>query len=162
MEDAWSSSERARIQNELNQNLGNDLVNKRAIKDHSDSKTVHFLTIHQACALASEIFGRENWSVAIKAEEVYRVYEESKEDRTIFVAETSICVRVTLKNGAFREDIGCAQAQAPTKHEAVSKSKLFAKADATKRALRQFGQALGNCLYDNEFNRLLDTLASGR
>ena len=61
-------------------------------------------------------------------------------------------IRVVLKNGAFHEDVGygCAT-NMPTDVEATEKALKSAVSDATKRALRVFGDRLGNCLTDKQF-----------
>jgi len=59
-------------------------------------------------------------------------------------------VRVQLKDGAYHEDVGCGLADNRNKGGALEKAKKEAVTDATKRALRLFGDALGNSLYDKK------------
>lgn len=59
---------------------------------------------------------------------------------------------MTLKDGTYHEDIGCGSIEnAKSKAQAFEKAKKEAATDAMKRALRSFGNVLGNCLYDKEF-----------
>ena len=66
-------------------------------------------------------------------------------------------VRVTLKDGTSHEDVGYGTAENPKKGAAIEKAKKEAVSDARKRALRLFGDALGNCLYDKEHLKRLKT-----
>ena len=82
----------------------------------------------------------------------------------------SVIVRVTLRDGAFHEvyacilcfiaalwlttlkDIGYGQIEnCKGKAAAFEKAKKEGTTDALKRALRHFGNVLGNCVYDKEY-----------
>ena len=61
----------------------------------------------------------------------------------------SAIVRVWLRDGASHEDIGYGKADnVKLKSDGLDKAKKEAVTDALKRALRNFGNLLGNCLYD--------------
>jgi DNA repair and recombination protein RAD52 len=79
-------------------------------------------------------------------------------------------VRITLADGCFHEDVGNGSGDMKQKTAALEKVRAFiqwdtltahllpdaqaqkeAVTDATKRALRAFGNLLGNCLYDKEY-----------
>jgi hypothetical protein len=59
---------------------------------------------------------------------------------------------VYLRDGSFREDIGCGKVQNcfTGKADALENAKKEAVTDAIKRAWRQFGSLMGNCLYDTK------------
>lgn len=64
----------------------------------------------------------------------------------------STIVRVTLRDGTFHEDIGYGHIEnCKGKAAAFEKAKKEAATDALKRALRNFGNVLGNCLYDKDY-----------
>ncbi|KAJ3087358.1 Cell death protease [Quaeritorhiza haematococci] len=64
----------------------------------------------------------------------------------------SVTVRITLKDGAFHEDIGFGSIDnAKSKSQAYEKVKKEAATDALKRALKAFGLSTGNCLYDKQY-----------
>jgi len=64
----------------------------------------------------------------------------------------SVIVRVTLRDGTFHEDIGYGHIEnCKTKAAAFEKAKKEGTTDALKRALRSFGNVLGNCIYDKEY-----------
>ena len=73
----------------------------------------------------------------------------------------SCVVRVTVKDGAFRENIGYgSMISARQKGEAFEKAKKEAVTDAMKRCLKDFGNALGNCIYDKEYLKHLSKCPS--
>lgn len=64
----------------------------------------------------------------------------------------SVVVRVTLRDGTFHEDIGYGQIEnCKSKAQAFEKAKKEGTTDALKRALRNFGNVLGNCIYDKDY-----------
>ncbi len=64
----------------------------------------------------------------------------------------STIVRVTIRDGTFHEDIGYGHIEnCKGKAAAFEKAKKEAATDAMKRALRNFGNVLGNCLYDKDY-----------
>ena len=64
----------------------------------------------------------------------------------------STIVRVTIRDGTFHEDIGYGHIEnCKGKAAAFEKAKKEAATDAMKRALRTFGNVLGNCLYDKDY-----------
>ena len=61
-------------------------------------------------------------------------------------------MRVTLRDGTYHEDIGYGHIEnCKGKAAAFEKAKKEAVTDAMKRALRNFGNVLGNCLYDKDY-----------
>jgi DNA repair and recombination protein RAD52 len=61
-------------------------------------------------------------------------------------------VRVTLKDGTFHEDVGYGHIEnCKGKAAAFEKCKKEGTTDGLKRALRTFGNVLGNCIYDKDF-----------
>lgn len=100
--------------------------------------------------LANEIFGFNGWSSQIMDVQVDFVDENPT---TLKVSlGLSVIVRVTLKDGTFHEDVGYGHMEnAKGKAAAFEKAKKEGTTDALKRALRNFGNVLGNCIYDKEY-----------
>jgi len=68
---------------------------------------------------------------------------------------------VTLRDGAYHEDCGYgSMANSRDKAAALEKCKKEAVTDALKRALRSFGNVLGNCLYDKTYESKIKTVKS--
>ncbi|BEI85405.1 hypothetical protein CcaverHIS002_0508060 [Cutaneotrichosporon cavernicola] len=61
-------------------------------------------------------------------------------------------IRITLRDGCYHEDLGYGQAENAQK-EAVT--------DGVKRALKHFGNVLGNCLYDKEYCKQVQRMRVG-
>jgi hypothetical protein len=80
-----------------------------------------------------------------------------EEDNGRFNVGVTAVIRVTLKDGTFREDVGYGCGENPKKGQAIEKAKKEAVSDARKRALRLFGDALGNCLYDKNHLKRIKT-----
>lgn len=64
-------------------------------------------------------------------------------------------VKVVLRDGTFHEDVGYGISDNKNKGEAIEKAKKEAVSDARKRALRLFGNALGNSVYDREYTSIM-------
>lgn len=64
----------------------------------------------------------------------------------------SVVVRVTLRDGTYHEDVGYGHIEnCKGKAAAFEKAKKEGTTDALKRALRHFGNVLGNCIYDKTY-----------
>lgn len=111
---------------------------------------VHYLAAEKCIQLANEIFGFNGWSSQIMDVQVDFVDENPT---TLKVSlGLSVIVRVTLKDGTFHEDIGYGHMEnAKGKAAAFEKAKKEGTTDALKRALKNFGNVLGNCIYDKEY-----------
>ncbi|KAJ2725172.1 DNA repair protein rad52 [Coemansia sp. Benny D115] len=100
-------------------------------------------------SIANEIFGFNGWSSSIQnlTIDFMDITESGR-----FNVGASCVVRITLKDGNYREDVGFGMIEnSKSKGQAFEKVKKEATTDALKRAMRQFGNLLGNCVYDKEF-----------
>lgn len=99
--------------------------------------------------LANDVFGFNGWSSQIKECQVDFVDEKGNDK---FDLGLSVIMRVTLKDGTYHEDVGYGHVENfKGKGLAFEKSKKEATTDAMKRALRSFGNVLGNCIYDQTY-----------
>ncbi|PWA02826.1 hypothetical protein BB558_001009 [Smittium angustum] len=120
----------------------------------------------RAISLANEIFGFNGWSSTIQNMTVdynaplynnikfllviYSQMDVSPDGR-ISLGLSSV-VRITLKDGTMHEDVGYGTIEnAKSKSMAFEKAKKEAATDGLKRALRMFGDVLGNCLYNRNY-----------
>ena len=74
-----------------------------------------------------------------------------------FTVWVSVTMRITLKDGTFHEDLGSGKAEHRCRALAISFAKKIAVSDARKRALRVFGDSLGNCLADKQHTHRLSS-----
>lgn len=104
-----------------------------------------------AVQMANRIFGHDGWSSKILLVEIIST-EEFPEGKVTVAAKAH--ARITLKGGAFREDIGFGIAEKiKGQGKAIKMAYKSATTDAIKRALKQFGKSLGSCCNDKAYIR---------
>ncbi|CAO3695392.1 unnamed protein product [Rhizopus microsporus] len=133
------------ISEKLQQSLGPEFLTQRP----GPSGQLTYIEGKTAINLANEIFGFNGWTSEIKDTTVD--FADVLENGRVNLG-VSVTVRVSLKDGTFHEDIGYGSAEnSKSKAIAFEKAKKQAVTDATKRTLRNFGNALGNCIYDKVY-----------
>ncbi|RKP11150.1 hypothetical protein THASP1DRAFT_27068 [Thamnocephalis sphaerospora] len=143
----FSAEEHDTLSRNLTRYLGPDCVASRA---GQGGTKLHYIEGWKVLNLANDVWGFDGWSSSIV--EVTVDYIDNVNGR-ISVGVSAI-VRVTIKNGAHHEDIGFGMAEnMKSKGMALEKAKKEAITDALKRALRGFGNVLGNCIYDKHYLR---------
>lgn len=137
-----------RVSRALSQYLGPEFLARRTI----GSNEVLYLRIEAARALASDIFGGQGaWGCVERWHKVDNCAEEAEG----WTAAVAVAVRVSA-HGTFHEDVGHAVVTSGvTREDAIDHARRIAHSDAMKRALRQYGPALGNCLGDKDYSRWL-------
>lgn len=145
MAEEFPKRDRDRISQQLDKSLGKEYL---SIRTGFGNTKLTYVEGWRIIGLANKIFGFDGWSSEIKSlAEDYNLDENGK----ISVGYSCLC-RVTLKNGIFKEDIGFGNSEnQKMRGMAIEKAKKEAVTDALKRALRQFGNALGNCCYNKEY-----------
>lgn len=143
----YTAQEIATLQSRLEKQLGPEYISSRA---GPSGQKVHYLAAEKCIQLANEVFGFNGWSSQIKDVQVDFV-EENPQTFKVSLG-LSVIVRVTLRDGTFHEDIGYGHMEnCKGKAAAFEKAKKEGTTDALKRALRNFGNVLGNCIYDKEY-----------
>ncbi|KAI9851948.1 MAG: DNA repair protein rad52 [Vezdaea acicularis] len=144
---AYTAQEIATLSSRLEKQLGPEYLSSRP---GAAGQKVHYLSGDKSINLANEVFGFNGWSSAIQTIQVDFV-DESPSSGKISLG-LSVVMRVTLKDGTYHEDIGYGHIEnAKGKAAAFEKAKKEGTTDALKRALRNFGNVLGNCIYDKEY-----------
>ncbi|KAL9537444.1 hypothetical protein MBANPS3_011767, partial [Mucor bainieri] len=147
----FTDEERARLTETLRKPLGPEYISSRT----GPSGRQSYLNGGLAIQLANDIFGFDGWSSEIKNTTV-----DIDENKRAHVG-VSVTMRITLKDGTYREDIGYATSQnSPHKGLAIDKARKAATTDAMKRTLKNFGNALGNCLYDKSYLQGINLMSS--
>ncbi|KAF2759431.1 hypothetical protein EJ05DRAFT_462801 [Pseudovirgaria hyperparasitica] len=137
----------ATLQARLNKQLGPEFISTRA---GPGGGKVAYITAEKVINLANDVFGFNGWSSSIQQVQIDFVDENTSNGKISL--GLSVTVRVTLKDGTYHEDIGYGSIEnARGKAAAFEKAKKEAATDAMKRALRTFGNLLGNCLYDKDY-----------
>ncbi|KAH0349965.1 recombination protein Rad52, partial [Aureobasidium melanogenum] len=143
----YTAQEIATLQSRLDKQLGPEYISTRP---GNGGGKVHYLAAEKVINLANEVFGFNGWSSAIRDVQI-DFCDESPTTGKINLGLSTI-VRVSLKDGTFHEDIGYGHIEnCKGKAAAFEKAKKEAVTDALKRSLRNFGNVLGNCLYDKDY-----------
>ncbi|KXS96079.1 hypothetical protein AC578_6372 [Pseudocercospora eumusae] len=143
----YTAQEIATLQSRLEKQLGPEYISTRP---GNGGGKVHYLAADKVISLANEVFGFNGWSSEIRNVTVDFVEEHPQTGR-INIGLSAV-MRVTLKDGTFHEDIGYGHCEnTKGKAAAFEKAKKEAATDSMKRALRSFGNVLGNCLYDKDY-----------
>ena len=155
----------ASLQVKLNQKLGPEFISQRPGPGGGPKLT--YAEGWKVINLANEVFGFNGWSSSIVS--LTTDFVDFNEATGKYNVGVTAIVRVTLRDGTYHEDIGyglldngrqkgaaldkvrpCLQYHI---HELIltRQSKKEAVTDAIKRSLRNFGNVLGNCLYDKSY-----------
>ncbi|KAH6655661.1 hypothetical protein BKA67DRAFT_645133 [Truncatella angustata] len=143
----YTAAEIATLQSRLEKQLGPEYISARS---GPSGQKVHYIAAEKCIALANDVFGFNGWSSSIQNIQVDFVDEHPQ---TLKISlGLSVIVRVTLRDGTFHEDIGYGHIEnCKGKAAAFEKAKKEGTTDGLKRALRNFGNVLGNCIYDKDY-----------
>jgi DNA repair and recombination protein RAD52 len=164
-----TAMEIAVLQAKLNQKLGPEYISQRP--GPAGGPKLTYAEGWKIINIANEVFGFNGWSSSVVSLTVDFI-DFNDESKRYTVGVTAI-VRVTLRYGVFHEDIGYGMLENskskgaaldkvrtiylhPTTAEVahfVPKCKKEAVTDGLKRTLRNFGNVLGNCLYDKSYTQ---------
>ncbi|KAJ3160863.1 DNA repair protein rad52 [Geranomyces michiganensis] len=142
----FSEEDTYRIATQLKQQLGPEFVSTR--QGPGGSGKLSYIEGWKVTNIANDIFGFNGWANKVVDITVDFVDVENGKVST----GISSIVRVTLKDGSYHEDVGygCID-NARTKSAAFEKAKKESITDATKRALKHFGNSMGACLYNKDY-----------
>lgn len=157
----------ATLQAKLNMKLGPEYISQRPGPGGGPKLT--YAEGWKIINLANEVFGFNGWSSSIV--NMTTDFMDCNEEAKRYNVGVSCIVRVTLSCGVYHEDVGYGAAEnVKSKAQAIDKvisfqlmfyhlfcypcqSKKEAVTDGVKRALRNFGTLLGNCLYDKSYTQ---------
>lgn len=157
------------IQAKLNRRLGPEYVSQRPAPGGGPKLT--YVEGWKIIGLANEVFGYNGWCSTVTKIETDFV-DMDPETRRYHIGVTAI-VKVTLKDGTCHEDVGYGTGENMKSKGAaldkvrfvmlhlcsiqcdnlLSQAKKEAVTDGVKRALRNFGNLLGLCLYEKSFTQ---------
>ncbi|THH14411.1 hypothetical protein EW146_g5916 [Bondarzewia mesenterica] len=146
--EAAGASRSSIIQAKLNRRLGPEYVSQRPAPGGGPKLT--YVEGWKIIGLANEVFGYNGWSSSIVS--VDTDYCDMCPETKRFNVGISAVIKVTLRDGTSHEDVGYGTADnLKSKGAALDKAKKEAVTDGMKRALRNFGNLLGLCLYEKSF-----------
>ncbi|KAL8704091.1 MAG: hypothetical protein Q9201_002752 [Fulgogasparrea decipioides] len=143
----YTAQEIATLSSRLEKKLGPEYISTRP---GASGQKVPYLAGDKCINLANEVFGFNGWSSGIQQIQIDFV-EESQSTGRVSLG-LSVIVRVTLRDGTYHEDLGYGHIEnCKGKAAAFEKAKKQGTTDALKRALRNFGNILGNCFHDRDY-----------
>ncbi|XP_048865735.1 DNA repair protein RAD52 homolog isoform X2 [Brienomyrus brachyistius] len=141
----YSAEEYQAVQNALRQTLGPEYISTRMA---GGGQKVCYIEGHRVISLANEMFGYNGWSHSISQQTVDFVDLINGK----FYVGVSAFVKVQLKDGSYHEDVGYGVSEGlKSKAMSLEKARKEAVTDGLKRALKCFGNALGNCILNKEY-----------
>ncbi|XP_034031516.1 DNA repair protein RAD52 homolog isoform X2 [Thalassophryne amazonica] len=141
----YTAEEYQAVHSALRQKLGPEYISTRLA---GGGQRVCYIEGHRVISLANEMFGYNGWSHSISQQNVDFVDLINGK----FYVGVSAFVKVQLKDGAFHEDVGYGVSEGlKSKALSLEKARKEAVTDGMKRALKCFGNALGNCILDKEY-----------
>ncbi|XP_016425267.1 DNA repair protein RAD52 homolog isoform X2 [Sinocyclocheilus rhinocerous] len=142
---AYTAEEYQAVQNALRQKLGPEYISTRPA---GGGQKVCYIEGHKVISLANEMFGYNGWSHSISQQNVDFVDLINGK----FYVGVSAFVKVQLKDGSYHEDVGYGVSEGlKSKALSLEKARKEAVTDGLKRALKCFGNALGNCILNKEY-----------
>ncbi|MBN3317557.1 RAD52 protein, partial [Atractosteus spatula] len=141
----YTAEEYQAVQDALRQKLGPEYISTRQA---GGGQKVCYIEGHKVISLANEMFGYNGWSHSISQQNIDFVDLINGK----FYVGVSAFVKVQLKDGCFHEDVGYGVSEGlKSKALSLEKARKEAVTDGLKRALKCFGNALGNCILNKEY-----------
>ncbi|XP_043943431.1 DNA repair protein RAD52 homolog isoform X2 [Protopterus annectens] len=148
----YSAEEYQAIQKALRQKLGPGYISTRQA---GGGQKVCYIEGHRVINLANEMFGYNGWSHSVTQQNVDFVDLLNGK----FFVGVSAFVKILLKDGCYHEDVGYGVSEGlKSKALSLEKARKEAVTDGLKRALKCFGNALGNCIMDKEYLKAVNKL----
>ncbi|XP_054844760.1 DNA repair protein RAD52 homolog isoform X1 [Eublepharis macularius] len=148
----YTADEYQAIQAALRQRLGPEYISSRQA---GGGQKVCYIEGHRVVSLANEMFGYNGWAHSVTQQNVDFVDLNNGK----FYVGVCAFVKVQLKDGAYHEDVGYGVSEGlKSKALSLEKARKEAVTDGLKRALKCFGNALGNCILDKDYLRSVNKL----
>ncbi|XP_025907949.1 DNA repair protein RAD52 homolog isoform X2 [Nothoprocta perdicaria] len=148
----YTANEYQAIQDALRQKLGPEYISSRQA---GGGQKVCYIEGHRVISLANEMFGFNGWAHSVTQQNVDFV--DLNNGR--FYVGVCAFVKVQLKDGSYHEDVGYGVSEGlKSKALSLEKARKEAVTDGLKRALKCFGNALGNCILDKDYLRAVNKL----
>ncbi|XP_075458510.1 DNA repair protein RAD52 homolog isoform X3 [Ascaphus truei] len=148
----YTAEEYQAVQDALRKKLGPEYISSRQA---GGGQKVCYIEGHRVIGLANEMFGYNGWSHSITQQNVDFVDLSNGK----FYVGVCAFVKVQLKDGSYHEDVGYGVSEGlKSKALSLEKARKEAVTDGLKRALRCFGNSLGNCIMDKDYLRAINKL----
>lgn len=128
----------------LNTKLGPDFFQYR---NGPGGKLVQYLSGDEAISLANWSLGNHRWSSELRDMQVRETTLDGSNWKVSVSTKCRVTVRWSADHTSFHEDVGRGSGINPQQGAAMESAEKEAATDALKRALRLFGDGLGNSMY---------------
>ncbi|XP_060565591.1 DNA repair protein RAD52 homolog [Ruditapes philippinarum] len=146
----FTAEEHESIQAALRQRLGQEFISQRA---GAGGQKLAYIEGWRLVNLANEMFGFNGWSHSVTNQTIDFVDHFNGK----YYVGVSAFVKVVLKDGIHHEDIGYGVSEGmKSKALSLEKARKEAVTDGLKRALKSFGNAMGNCLGDKDYLKCIN------
>ncbi|KAL3852195.1 hypothetical protein ACJMK2_015868 [Sinanodonta woodiana] len=146
----FTAEEHEAVQAALRQRLGPEFISQRA---GAGGQKLAYIEGWRLINLANETFGFNGWSHTVTHQTIDFVDQYNGK----FYVGVSAFVKVQLKDGVYHEDIGYGVSEGmKSKALSIEKARKEAVTDGLKRALKSFGNSLGNCLGDRDYLKCIN------
>ncbi|KAJ7363291.1 DNA repair protein rad52 [Desmophyllum pertusum] len=145
----FTTEEHEAVQNALNQKLGPEYISQRA---GAGGQKLAYVEGWKLINLANQTFGFNGWSHSVTHQNIDFVDQVANK----YYVGVSAFVKVQLKDGVYHEDIGYGVSEGmKSKALSLEKARKEAVTDGLKRALKSFGESLGNCISDKDYLKFI-------
>ncbi|GAA99205.1 uncharacterized protein L969DRAFT_86416 [Mixia osmundae IAM 14324] len=151
----------AHIQQSLDKRLGPEHLSSRP---GPGGRKLHYLEGNRAIGIANQVWGYDGWSTEILDQQFdyHEMDPVTKRWSTCASATVKVILAPSLSipgYQAYHTDVGTGDSTGPDRAQTIALARKAAVTDATKRALRCFGELTGNCCYDETFTKGLSKVA---
>ncbi|RHZ46093.1 hypothetical protein Glove_634g13 [Diversispora epigaea] len=141
------------IQATLDKQLGPEFLSTRP--GPYGAGKLAYIEAWKVISIANNVFGFNGWSSSV--EDITVDYVDCEAGK--YSVGASATTKVILKDGSYHMDTGYGSAEnIRMKAQAFEKARKEAVTDALKRTLKNFGNALGNCLYNKDYTNQVTKL----
>jgi DNA repair and recombination protein RAD52 len=147
----YPDEERARLSRLLSQPVPKGEISER---DGPGGRKVAYLKSSTVTRLANQIFTPMGWSESLRW-----IGETMCVGPGPWSVGCGAIIRIELEDGTYREDYGAGRGTDRDKSQAFANARKAAVSDARKRALKGFGDRLGNSISDKAYLREMSSRA---
>uniref|UniRef100_H3BG12 DNA repair protein RAD52 homolog n=1 Tax=Latimeria chalumnae TaxID=7897 RepID=H3BG12_LATCH len=148
----YTAEEYQAIQNALRQRLGPEYISSRQA---GGGQKVCYIEGHRVISLANELFGYNGWSHSVTQQNVGMRHAFD----CVYTCKVYAFQRTLTQDGSYHEDVGYGVSEGlRSKALSLEKARKEAVTDGLKRALKCFGNVLGNCILDKNYLQVINKL----
>eukprot|EP00117_Sycon_ciliatum_P029363 scpid86029/ scgid2291/ DNA repair protein RAD52 homolog len=151
----FTEDEHSAIQSALEKKLGPEYISQRS---GAGGQKLAYIEGWRVIALANETFGFNGWSHSVTHQNIDFVDLQGGK----YYVGVSAFVKVQLKDGVYHEDVGYGVSEGMrSKALSIEKARKEAVTDGLKRAMKNFGNSMGNCISSRDYLKFIQRMLKG-